>query len=128
MHRRRGRILKAKEETVSFLRHNSVAVAGEPSVTVVGEYKATVHSYDPRISSGVDERLGIQAGSRVFVVIFNFVLPDDITEDLLVVRHKNLKDGETATSFSQNTVTWRILNIDRGISNTRVICHEGDAP
>jgi len=126
MRRRRGRLLKAKEERVSFLRHNSVAVAGEPPVTVVGEYKATVHQYDSRIASGVDERLGLQALDRVYTVIFNFVLGPEITEDLLVIRHKNLKPGETPTSFSQNTATWRVITIERGVANTRVICNEGD--
>ena len=126
MRRRRARMHKQKEEAVSFIRHNSVAVAGEPPVTVVGEFRATVHPYDPRIASGVDDRLGLQGLDRVYTVIFNFVLPEEITEDLLLLRHKNLKDGETVTAFSQNTATWRILTIDPGLQNTRVVCNEGN--
>lgn len=126
MRRRRGRMLKAKEETVSFVHFNRNAVASEPPVEVIGEYKATVHQYSP--AQGVDDKLGLQALDRVYTVIFNFVLGSEITEDLLFIRHKNLKDGETATSFSQNTSFLRIITIDRGIANTRVICNEGDAP
>ena len=124
MRRRRSRMHKQKEETVSFIRHNSVASGGDPSVEVIVEYKATVHQYSP--GRGVDDSLGLQALDRVYTVIFNFVLPEEITDDLLLLRHKNLKDGETVTEFSQNTATWRIITIDPGLQNTRVVCNEGN--
>lgn len=128
LRRRRGRMLRRREEIVSFIRYNPVAVGEVSPATVIGAYKASVHH---SLQSGEPHRrgaeaLGIHAYDEAYILIFNFVLPDDITADLLLLRHRNLKDGETATSFSQNTAVWRIVAIERGVQNTRVICNVGN--
>ena len=120
--RRRGRSHKSKEEVVSFVK---VVASRENPLQVIGEFKAIIHR--DAISTGVDITDFLRRENRTYTAIFNFRLPENIADSLILVRHSLLADGETTTTFTSNTTTFRIIDIERGVKSTRVIFGEGDA-